>query len=71
MKKLLSLILALMMMLSCISVFAEGESAGDSAGESATETTEAADEGGSQTISLSEEELAAELIRVNTPWTLL
>ena len=41
MKKLLSLLLALMMLLSGVSVFAEGESAGDSAGESATETAAA------------------------------
>lgn len=56
MKKLLSLILALMMMLSCVSVFAEGESAGQSA-----------DDAGSTTISLSDEEKSAEEIRVNTP----
>lgn len=35
MKKLLSLVLALMMLLSGVSVFAEGESAGESAGEAA------------------------------------
>ena len=73
MKKLLSLILALMMMLSCVVVFAEGESTGDStgesAGEAAAETTEVVEEedAGSSTISLSEEEKSAELIRVNTP----
>ena len=59
MKKLLSLVLALMMMLSCVTVFAEGESAGESAGETA--------DAGSTTISLSAEEKSAEEIRVNTP----
>ena len=46
MKKLLSLILALCMMLSCFGVFAEDASAGDSAGDSAGETaaTETTDE---------------------------
>ena len=63
MKKLLSLVLALMMMLSCVTVFAEGESAGESAGETA--------DAGSTTISLSDEEKSAEEIRVNTPWRFL
>ena len=39
MKKFLSLFLALVMMLSCFSAFAEGESTGDSATESAGEST--------------------------------
>ena len=63
MKKMLSLILALMMMLGCISVFAEGESAGESAGAPAAE----AEDTSSRTISLSDEEKSAEEIRVNTP----
>ena len=67
MKKLLSLLLALMMLLSCFGALAEDASAGESAADesAATETTDGAGE--SRTISLTEEELAAELIRVNTP----
>ena len=53
MKKLLSLILALCMMLGCFGAFAEGESAGesaDSAGEATTETTETVKGGGTRSV---------------------
>ena len=66
MKKILSLVLALMMLMSCVGAFAEGESAGESAGEAAGEAAPAEDTA-SYTLSLSEEELSAEEIRVNTP----
>ena len=57
MKKLLSLILALMMMLSCVAVFAEGESTGDSTGESATDSaTEAVTEEAAAPVEVVEEE---------------
>ena len=67
MKKFLSLFLALSLLLGCFGVFAEDASAGDPA---ATETTEpAAEEGASYTLSLTEEEMTAELLRLNTPLT--
>ena len=68
MKKFLSLLLAIMMMLGCFGAFAE-ESAGDSAADSAGEATEmaATEDATSHTISLTQEELSAELVRVNTP----
>ena len=57
MKKLLSLILALLMMLSCVAVFAEGESTGDSTGESATDSaTEAVTEEAAAPVEVVEEE---------------
>ena len=63
MKKLLSLLIALMMMCSCFGALAEGESGGESAGGPAAE----AEDTSSRTISLSDEEKSAEEIRVNTP----
>ena len=69
MKKFLSLLLALMMMCSCFGALAESESSGESTGEAAaTETTEAAaEEDASSGAKLSDEEKAAEEIRLNTP----
>ena len=62
MKKLLSLLIALMMLCSSVGALAEGESGGGpSGGDAAGEDT------ASTTISLSDEEKSAEEIRVNTP----
>ena len=63
MKKLLSLVLALMMLLGSVSAFAEGESAGGPAAE--------ADDAGSRTISLSEEEKSRKRFASTLPWSLL
>ena len=57
MKKLLSLVLALTMICGCFGALAEGESGG----------APAADDAASYTLSLTDEEISAEELRLNTP----